>query len=295
MPIWAILPALLGVSAMFMIYSYVHNHQMEIMNPSNTIQVAWIRGFGDRVFILLPGMMKRADEQFEPLFSTMRKYGSIDARAYVGHGFNLDQLARSVAQTVDSHIKKGYNVTIIGASVGGMVANRSLSYLIHGNPLNTEVIMIDTPFGVKTMKNYPNWLAFLTRVFPSAPVPNYIGNRIINKTKVGIESEANNSSISRPNLSQQSLDYLNIHHFSTWWKQLVVMVNAQPVMNKNYITMYVVCEGDGNHVVSQPEASRHWKSVIPTAVLYRMPLTAHCSFKEQHSRWVSLFDSMLVS
>jgi len=298
MSYWLLLPALFGVLSMFMIYSYIHNHQMEILNPSTTIQVSWHKGLGDRVFILLPGMMKRADEQFKPLFNTIRKYGSIDARAYVGHGFNIDQLARSVAQLADSHVRNGKKVTIVGASIGGLVANRALRYLIDANPLLLEIIMVDTPLGIKSLKNYPNWLVFLTRIFPSAPVPNFVGNLMINKTKVGIETFTLSDKKTKYHgkskaLTSGELNYLNIHNFSTWWKQLVVIINFEPTRLKNYITMYVVCQSDFNHVVHQPFASGLWKNQIRSIILYQMPMTAHCSFDEQTTRWESAFDSML--
>lgn len=283
---------------MLTIHVTTYNLELEKRRPSSIIQTYWRQGPRNKVFILIPGILSRGEEQFEPLFQTFLKYGSLDVFSYVGHGFNLDQISRSVAKLIDQHIKNNKKVVLVGASLGGIVANHSLSYVINANPLNLELIMIDTPFGVETMKAFPDRLAFLTSIYPGAPIPNVFGDRLLNSmqdlpkkqyvdTPEDVDSDAYYQEI-----SEKAYHYLSNHRFSTWWRQLVVMVKHRPTKHSEYVMTYIRSDGQANDIVSQPLASKRWKSFYPNMTIFTLS-SAHCGFLQQKSRWVRMFDFIL--
>lgn len=298
MPTWAWPVVFIFVIFMLTMHVTTYNLELEKRAPSSITHTYSKQGPGNKVFVLIPGILARSEQQFEPLFQTFLKYGSVDALSYVGHGFNLDQVARSVAKVVDEHIKNGKNVVLVGASLGGLVANHSLSYVIYANPLNLEIIMIDSPYGVETMKAFPEKLAFLTKLYPGAPIPNVIGNRLLESMQelpkreyVDFPKGVNPESYYK-NISKEAKRYLSHHNFSSWWRQLVAMVNVKPSRHPKYVITYIVSVGDANDVVSQPLASKRWKSLYPNMTVFKLS-SAHCGFLQQKLRWETMFNTIL--
>lgn len=268
---------------------------------SRAMRVGWHLGSGGRVYVLLPGILARGDEQFETLIPTLSTRGCVDVRSYTGHSFNMERVASSVARDVDAYARQGLQVTIIGASLGGLVGYESLSKLNVGCCSNVKLIMVDTPHGVETMRALPSPAAFVFRVFRGAPLPNFIGDRVLSMMRVGPKKEFvdtpqgvdGNSHYELVN--QKALAGLSGHRFSTWWSQLVSMVAhrpQQPVCEAFDIT-YVACLGAGNDVVAQPMSVRLWQETRPNLRVIEME-GAHCGFLQQSPRWISLFTETLV-
>jgi len=273
-------------------------NQRKASNSSTTpTQVEWIYVGNDRVFLLLPGILARGREQFETQLSNIGRKGSIDVRSYVGHGFEISHVARSVARDVKMYQRCGLEVIIIGASIGGLVGLEAVRLLqsLEG----VKLIMIDSPHGVSSMRAFPDRLAILTRIFKGAPLPNFIGNRVLEKMKVGPKRdfvdfpEGVDKDQHFEIVKEKALASLSGHEFSMWWTQLVAMVNYRPTAAILGLDVtYVACLGEANDVVVQPLAKKKWQKVDPNLKVVEVE-AAHCGFLQQPTRWHRLFADAL--
>lgn len=294
--VWLVL-AVAGIFSALLIQSSI-NQRAE--SSSMAKRVEWLAGAGNRVFILLPGILARGNEQFEMLVPTFNAHGSIDFRSYTGSGFNLNRIAKLLARDVDTYSRHGYDVTLVGASIGGLVGYSTLFRLKVANASNVSLIMVDSPYGVTTMKAFPDRAAFLTRIFKGAPLPNIIGNRILNMMRVGPKREfvdipqGVDADLYFQLIDSKAFSGLSGHKFSTWWSQLVKMVNYRPRrLIQAYDITYVTCLGAANDVVDQPRAQALWQRSIPDLRLIEIE-GAHCGFLQQSPRWVNLFADTLL-
>lgn len=269
------------------------NHRMANKAYSHASRVKWMFNGNDRVFLLLPGILGRGEEQFEPLLDGLNARGSVDVRSYSGHGFDLVRIAKTVARDVNMYHRYNIDVVIVGASIGGLVGFEALKDI--NNPDKVKLVMIDSPHGVSTMTAFPDRLAILTRIFKGAPLPNVIGNRLLEKMKVGPKREFIDFPVDVDEdrhfetITVKALAGLSGHQFSMWWSQLVTMVHHRPtVVDDEAEISYVACLGEANDVVTQSLARERWQETIPQLRVVEIE-AAHCGFLQQPARWNSLF------
>ena len=280
--------------AFFVVFSLLLSfslyNQRKANNSTTSTHVEWMYNGNDRVFLLLPGILARGEEQFQTLIEGFGRKGSVDIRTYVGHGFDLNRVARNVERDIEMYRRYGLEVIIIGASIGGLVGFEALKTLesLEG----VKLIMIDSPHGVSSMSAFPDRLAILTRIFKGAPLPNFIGNRVLEKMKVGPKRDYVDEDQQFEIVKEKALASLSGHEFSMWWAQLVSMVNYRPTPIVGLDVTYVACLGEANDVVVQPLAHEKWKEVTKNLKVVEVE-AAHCGFLQQPTRWHRLFADAL--
>lgn len=259
-----------------------------------------IKGKPGRVFILVPGILARSEQQFAPLIETLKQYGSIIHFDYQGKGFDLAVSAKTVAGIISGHTRAN-NVTVIGASLGGIVGYEAVKMLSEEDARCVSITMIDTPYGHETMAQFPSWLSWIFKLFPSSPLPEALGNFILMKGRQGpkvrnIELPAGvdkNAYIKQ--VQDTAMENLSGHSFLRYYEMLKALVTHVPKSGLGQVkATYVACISPENDVVEQPLAMEQWLLKIPAARPSIMEGATHCGFLEQAPSWQEHFNKLFA-
>jgi len=258
--------------------------------------------------ICMPGVLQYVDKQFKPLRPVLRRYGDIEYFGYEGTHFQPAMFQTVVAAKVREHLLAGRPVILVGASLGGMqipyIVARLTDIDFRVVKRLLKVIVIDAPYGAKSLYTIPKWAAWIASKLTLVSVPawlnNNLGKWILNKMAVPPRREnidiryVEDSDAYQRYVIEASLEGLRGHSFSMFVSQLGWMMNAgssdMPLDILNEIdATYIACIGP-NTTVRQPEAVNVWGRYVARVKEVR---TAHCAFLEQQEVFLQLVKELL--
>lgn len=265
------------------------------ISATDGLHIPMVQGKEGHTFILVPGILARSDEQFQSLVPTFKEMGSVTFLDYQGRGYDLNRATQQLMAAVKYYLKSG-RVTIVGASLGGYATFNVLKAFQGDDRVSGQ--MIDTPYGVETLTAMPNRLSWIFKIFPSAPLPEFLGNRLLMMMRVPpkneniVVPEGVNAEEYQKLIIEQAMTNLSGHSFVRYWEQLAMMVKMRPQPIGESLNMtYVMCNGEGNDVVVQPMAASRWSRVIPNLQISAVH-GVHCGFLEQAPFWAQLFKGL---
>lgn len=266
--------------------------------------------------VFLPGILARGPQQAEPLLDSMRARGDVYCLTYTGFVLDEERVVGETDALMRSLIDEGMSVTLVGASMGGMLAVKVVRRLRErGCDEPIKLVAIDSPTGGTTMTQLPQWKlpAWLVSAlcwFQPSVVTSVVARLPMRMMLVSPKDEniilpyASTSDemrrIFRWNIKQQAKEGLVGHRFSMYWSQIRWMLLAgaeglpYEALDGTAVT-YMRCilrrTGD-NDVVRQPQASEAWKRHVPSLEIIEVDST-HCGFVERKSVWVETFGCAL--
>lgn len=250
---------------------------------------------------LLPGILSRG-EGFRALGFDAGDV--VDYNAFESRGFNPYEIVLDVAAVIKMRLVDGLPVTLIGASLGGMMIPfivEELRRLMPGAPLSgLRCVIIDAPFGVESM------IAAGCSPFVGCVIRSPFGQlmRPLASIKIGpkdqyIEIPDNNTMREiagetrtdagwRAYVKRRAIEELSGHSSKQWLEELRWMTQvgldgslcrACKALSGVDAT-YLACLSAGNDVVQQPVAAMQWQR--NTSGLRVVEVNAvHCGFLQQ--------------
>ncbi len=268
--------------------------------------------------IVLPGILAHPRLQHAPL--NLGQYGQVEYIEYQKKGFDPDEIIQRTFEALEHHKDDEGGVIIIGTSIGGSVAAFALQRLREQYGMiafaNVEFVAVDPPAGSKTFAGFewaPVWLVSSRLFLPILwiiglimipvsrngaglpkdeyiTVPSYEDMKRITGRDQMLVSEWQNY------VKDASQAGLQGHSAWSWACQIRWMANRRPLeralrfINGIDIT-YVECTGDGNEVVSQPDASKWWHARAGSNVW--QVEAPHCGYLQMQAEFAAVFDKLL--
>ena len=257
--------------------------------------------------LLLPGILARAAEQYEPLMEIL------ELRNYSVSGFdydeplNVDGVANDICDVIRHNIEIKQTTILVGASFGGMVAAKVVKRLREQTHMSNEElrplvssIFIDSPAdGNDLVVPAPSLARWVVNHFtPSTDANRGYGAWLLKPRSAGLPKQsettlpAGSTYVSHDQIRETARMYLSGHSFTLWHAQLKWMLNATLELEEleGLDTIYLSCT-QGNVTVKQPQASEKWSPHVRLQIDVSTP---HCAFLQQQDIWRGVFEFALA-
>jgi pimeloyl-ACP methyl ester carboxylesterase len=260
----------------------------------------------DHDIYCLPGILARAEEQFGPVAEVISRAGTLRYIAYQGDHFDAPSVQTAVATAVRESLAQGRKVTLIGASLGGMMVTWVVALLRHERVdlSRLRIIIVDAPAGVATMKEVPSgagwFVSGVTKGKLSPSLNAKFGKNLLAKMVKPPRLEnidvpdGEDPAAYKQRIIDESMAGMAGHKLTMYWSQLGWMTghggNNLPLAALDHVeAIYVACVGP-NETIKQPATADVWWPHVDE--VYNVP-TAHCAFREQQPVFVKAFEELL--
>lgn len=259
-----------------------------------------------RDVVFLPGILAHGAVQASPIVLELGMVGDVYTCDY-DLKFDGGTAAETTADFVEESVGAGREVVLFGTSLGGQLALDACRLLPLGVRRYVHSIMVDTPAGLTTMRDVPEWavthgVADALFGLPLGP----LGRLKVPVTESGLPKDENIvlpeefndldtvSGLNRANaylteVHEAARLGLSGHRVGTWQRQLRYMAQlnlSQGFTNSAGLASlsYIACTGD-NTTVRQPEAAQAWHQATWRCKVFEVA-TAHAAFLEARPVWV---------
>lgn len=270
--------------------------------------------------ICLPGILARAEEQFRPLNPVFEESGAnLSFFDFDPARFNAEAEVRGIAGLVRSRHHGGAPVTLLCASLSGMLAPFVVRQLAADKPQDwLKVIIVDAPTGADTMCAVPTWG---TGIFNRDLKPSFENGRVaklvMKQFSKGLPKDefiTTPDAVTRHQLAghevaesdwaqwvkDEAASALTGHRFLAWYEQIGWMIDvgksgqlagACAFLHGLDVT-YLACTA-GNDVVEQMTAAKLWQTYVPTMTVDTVD-ASHCGFLQNQPECAQALRQLLI-
>lgn len=294
--------AVLFVVLWLMSRYHARSGQKTILFVESVGQSVEVREGDPKVLVVyLPPALSRARQSLEDaeILGVIRRTGEV-LLVDVSGVYVPETIARKLREIVSE--KRPDVVKIIGAGVGGLTANILASMLVTTTSTRpvVELVLVDAPLGVSTLRWVPKWLF---RVFPGSPLPKRLGNWVLDRwatrlPEEGVEIPSWWSGTRERWIEEVRRMYRSNrsgHDLALLWGQIMAVMVFEPWPVEVAPTMYVACMSR-NYVVTQPLAASSWRNAMTLDghlfVIREVAGCGHCDYLSKPERWKGVFEEL---
>ena len=279
---------------------------------------------GDGTVILLPGILARPVEQYNPLGLALEAIGRPIGFSYASDArMNMPGLVELVRTQLSESLARG-PVVLVGSSMGGMqipfiIEDYRNKYTSAAKDLEQlKIIIVDAPTGAETMKALPNFAAGL---LASGAGRMVLGSSLGDKLVAKMSEPPKDDEITIPSddvmrrltggklfsdadykawVKATAIEGLKGYSGLLWWSQMRWMINAgkshqldEAIASLHELDVtYLACTHPGNGVVAQPSAMDWWAARLPTMKRAEVYGT-HCGYLQNQPEFAAAFRAIL--
>lgn len=247
--------------------------------------------------VALPGILA-GESSFQPILSTLQKYGEVVIVNYDGEKFDARQIVDSLVSKLKDLARTYDHLVFFGSSMGGMLALDAQSSLrqLEIDWRRTSIVFVDSPSGSADMLNGGNIGAPLLRGLPTGRAFNLPGAKILNAMILPPKDENIEEELDKAQVKKSAILSMRRFPFSLWRDELAYMAArrwSQYEMFSGFDRMiYLRCDRD-NVTIKQPQAGL--KYVVASGYKLRIQDvdSTHCGYAERPATWNLAIDTAM--
>lgn len=262
--------------------------------------------------ILIPGILARVQEQFEPVLPALAHGAAVVGYTYPGRYFDPVQIATELANAVSEYFCLGWKrVTLVGASLGGRlipdVLERMLDTRLHVSHMTQlRCVLVDAPYDGESLAAIPEIALPLARLAlkftPSTQANDGYGKWLMNRLfndlpkddAIVVPNDEIDAAAYRHRIKQTAARNLAGHDFAQLYTQLRYMATTSKMahlLDRVERSHYVECTRR-NVTIRQPQAVTAYREAAAKLHVQTVE-TAHCAFLEAQPVWNQAFATIL--
>lgn len=249
------------------------------------------------LIVHLPGVLSHGTSGILPVdgsttdpagvLGALRAHGDVWTADYVGRNFDPRQIARRTADEIG--MAPHSQVTIVGSSMGGMLAVDALRHMI-GLRRNLRLILVDTPFAASDLMGGGSVVAPLLKWTKLGQIRRL--HRVSIKGAPPKDHEVQDGLDTRA-VKEAAMQRMQGFTLGVWMQQMAYMaawrypLDFPPACEVHY----VACR-QGNVTVRQPNAEAGWIGARPWLHSHKVQ-SPHCGYLQQPAEFTGVFKRIL--
>ena len=285
MPIWLwILIAIVVVS--WLSYLWAWNFLSGIPSISEERQ----QRLSLHATLYIPGILARAkesisglDDQSLGVIDVLREQGDIYFVDYAKELFSAERTTNMVLRKLERLLRDYRDVTIVGVSMGGMIAHDALASVDRNDRHRIRLILVDSPSGASSLGSGGNIFAPILRWLP-IPIGRGMLLGSLSAPSAAPKDHEIQDGLDKEAVKRVAKQRLSGFRLRVYLEQLRYMASFR-LCPSNFAGLagvrYIACT-KGNVTVKQPRARDAWLAAAPrSATLHYAVEMPHAAFLQQ--------------